>query len=786
MHQFRQIIFVFAVIFAASLPGSHVHAQVGKERPKPGSIVLKNGLVLSGLCSTANSIDPPLMSKNQGLELRIVDQQFRNYAVSTRKSEPVSIDNRAIPNQEFPIRQRRVSRRPLNYTIGLHRQTPYDADGKSSIELLLASEQTMEIEVGITSINSVYCTVDGLTHDWQFAISTSQLADGVLYAGKDQPSLLAKAKDFDNGDTRLNMIKMLIEAEKYTAAQLLIRDTAEEFPELEARCVGLTDSWNDVVGQHVLNELTVYRETGKFEAARRYARLWPEDKLAPAIRVRAKSFVQEMDDEVLRINNIKQTLNDLIAKIDDEQVRREAMQLVIEIQRELSTHTLNRFAPFELFSVDDALSPEAKIAIATSGWLLGPDNSFDSFPEAAGLLQIRYAVSDFLQTRDDNEKERNHLLDTIRTLEGFSIERLALLIRQQPPTNPVSVSTASSGLQQFSLDETDRSAACIGQLPDEYSDTRRYPMIVAFSRGGADSEATLEWWSQQANRNGYVLVVPELYSATDGNYDATAEQHIKFVNLLRHLKSSISIDDDRIFLAGHDIGAEAAMDMGTAHPDLIAGIISIGGLGRKHIQWTAHNSTSVPWYVVVGTKQPFYYSRMELLLRKLLQRSIDSREYCDALLVRYPERGFESYPEEQQNIYRWMALQKRTAFPADIDATLIRSTDTDWSWITLDGVPSRFCSMDDANTPDSRPVAQTKVSGTIGRNLIRITSLPESGFIRISPEMPELDLESPFTVRIGSGSEKYEFEPSVRDLLDDFRVYRDRMRLCYMRIPISR
>ena len=174
------------------------------------------------------------------------------------------------------------------------------------------------------------------------------------------------------------------------------------------------------------------------------------------------------------------------------------------------------------------------------------------------------------------------------------------------------------------------------------------------------------------------------------------------------------------------------------------------------------------------------------MLRKLLQRSIDSREYCDALLVRYPERGFESYPEEQQNIYRWMALQKRTAFPADIDATLIRSTDTDWSWITLDGVPSRFCSMDDANTPDSRPVAQTKVSGTIGRNLIRITSLPESGFIRISPEMPELDLESPFTVRIGSGSEKYEFEPSVRDLLDDFRVYRDRMRLCYMRIPISR
>jgi len=762
------------------------HAQPSKDAPVPGAVVLKNGMILRGLCSSTNTIDPLLQTRNQGLELRTIDQRFRIYAVSTRQSNPVVIDNQAVPNQEFRIPQRRVSKRPLNYAIGLHNQSPFDANGKARVELRLAGAGTAEIEVGITAVNSMFAAVDGLTHNWEFAIATAQIPDATLYAGPNEPSLLRSSPDFVDGEQRLNMVKMLLEAEKYSAAKLLITDIAVDFPELEARCNGLSESWNDAVGQRVLDELAMFREAGKHDTARRYARSWPDDQLAPAIRVRAATFAEQLDEDGQRVNNIIDSINDQIANIEDETIRREAMQLAIEIKRELNIDTLGRFAPFELFALDDGLSAESKIAMATTGWLLGADNAFDSFPAAVGLLQIRYTVSDFLQTKDENIDERNRLLDRIRSLEGFSVERVAQVIRLLPPSSPLSAAKKELAPQEFEIEATEFAAGCLGQLPAEYSNTRQYPLVVAFPRGGAKSVDTLQWWSRQADRYGFVLAVPELYASTDGNYDATADQHTRLIALIRKLKNSINIDDDRVFIAGHDIGGEAAMDIGTAHPDLFAGIVSIGGLGRRHIQWTAHNSMTLSWYVVVGTRQPFYYTRMELLMRKLLQRAAASREHSDVIFVRYPERGFESYPEELPNLFRWMTLQRRTAFPDQIDATVVRSTDTDWSWLGLETIPSRFASLDAAGTPETRPLTHAKVSASISRNLIRITSIPSDGFVRISPSLPEIDINEPIVIRVGSNLKKVTFEPSIRDLLNDFRIYRDRSRLCFMKVPIQK
>ena len=786
MQHLRQNLKTSAALCVTALLVNYSSAQLRNEAPKPGAVVLKNGMILRGLCSTTSTIDPLLQTGNQGLELRTIDQKFRMYAVSSRQSAPVAVDNQAVPNQEFRIPQRRTSKRPLNYAVGLHSQTPFDSNGKASIELRLVGGETAEIEIGITAINSMYATVDGLTHNWQFAIATSQIPESTLYAGTEQPSLLKSADDFENGETRLNMVKMLLEAEKYSAARLLVEDIGRDFPELQARCDGLTTSWNDAVGQRVLAELTMLRDAGKHETARRYARSWPDNQLAPSVRVRAATFVEELDQDTLRVKNIIDSLNDQIAGIVDEKVRREAMQLTIEMKRELNIDTLARFAPFELFSLDNGLSPESKIAIATTGWLLGPDNAFDNFPAAAGLLQIRYSVSDFIQTKGEDQSERNRLLEHIRSQEGFTVERVAQLIRLLPPQTPLSAPRKLLTTQNFALDETADAAGCIGQLPAEYTETRRYPLLLAFSRGGATSVETLQWWKNQADRHGFVLAVPELYPSNVGNYEASAGQHSRLVALLRKLKSSINIDDDRIFIAGHDIGGEVAMDFGTAHPDLFAGIVSIGGLGRRHVQWTAHNSMTVPWYIVVGTRQPFYYPRMELLMRKLFHRSTTSREFSDVIFARYSERGFESYAEELPNLFRWMTLQRRTPFPANIDATVLRSTDTDWSWLSLDAIPSRFTSMDSASTPEVRPATQASVSAEVRRNLIRITSIPTNGFIRISPRLPAVDLETPIVIRVGSSVQKLEFEPSIRDMLDDFQIYRDRSRLCYMKVHIQK
>ena len=47
------------------------------------------------------------------------------------------------------------------------------------------------------------------------------------------------------------------------------------------------------------------------------------------------------------------------------------------------------------------------------------------------------------------------------------------------------------------------------------------------------------------------------------------------LNSLRDACRRFSVDSDRVFISGHSMGGDAAWDLGTAHPDLWAGMIPI-------------------------------------------------------------------------------------------------------------------------------------------------------------------------------------------------------------------
>ena len=332
------------------------------------------------------------------------------------------------------------------------------------------------------------------------------------------------------------------------------------------------------------------------------------------------------------------------------------------------------------------------------------------------------------------------MLDQIRSQEGFGIERLASLLQYLPPTLPISMEDATEETPgQFATADEDDTAGCLGRVPREYVATRRYPLIIAFPREGLSAADTIQWWERAADRDGYIVVVPSLYPETAGNYEASASQHRRLLNLLRRLKTRLAIDDDRVFIAGHGIGGEAAMDIATSHPDLFAGLVSLAGLGRKHLQWTAQNSPSLPWYIVVGSRQPHWYPRIGPLLEKLFRRTADRGRmtFCDALFVRYDERGFESYSEELPNLFRWMNLQKRAGLPDRINATTLRSTDRSWFWLQLDAIPERFVGMDEPSAWSDQPTANGPVVAEISGNRVRFRSLTTGGTLLLSPDLPE-------------------------------------------------
>lgn len=769
--------------FSVAVP---VEAQLGRSQDVPGAVRLKNGVNLKGMCGNANTISPLL--QDQGLELRRIEQQVRTYFVSTRQCQPVAPDNQVVPRLKFDIPQRRSGAKPMEYKIGLHNQTPFDAQGRSKIELMTAGGKR-EILLGITALNAQFATVTSLSHRWEYWVSMSELPDSILYQPGKQPCLLRQAKGFIDGSKQLNMAQMLLEAKKYVAARALIGDIQSDFPELATQTDRLVEDWNDAVGQRVVDELGVLLENGKYNAARKYARRWPEEQLAAVVQVRAKAINRQLDENARRVNNITVSIGSILADIENPSRHREAKGIWNELRNEINANTLPRFGPFELFSLDDSTSAESRLALAVTGWILGPEDALDDFEAAVGLMNVRHLLVDYLLTSPDQSAERTRLVEKIRQQEGYSIERVAKLLANLPPVD----SLASENQLQarvVAVDATQSSAGCLMQVPAEYSALRRYPLMIAFPRGGQSAADAIDWWGGHADRNGFVLVVPQLYAETDSSYGASAAEHTQFHGLLRTIKAGVSIDDDRVFIGGHGIGGEAAMDLASAQPSLFAGVVSLGGRGRRHIQWAAHNSMSMSWYVVIGTLQPGYYGRMEMLLRRLFTRSPETRQYPDVLYTRYRERGFESFSEEVPRLFEWMALQKRQV-PKQIEATILRTTDRDWSWLSLEEIPGRFACLDAPTNYSARPAdtpgtTPGSLSAKMTGNFFRLASLPSNGYLRLSPDLPDIDLQKPITLRVGAKSIKVDYEPSVQDLLSDFYVHRDRSRFCYMKVPFRK
>lgn len=756
----------------------------------PGSVLLDNGLILRGLCTSGATLsgDPrPVAS----LSLKKIDQSFRAYYVANRMSGPIVPDNAAIPAADFRIMQKFDGRKPLVYAIGLHEKNPFQPDGRSFVELTFAEGRTLKIDVGIVGLNSLSAQVRGLTHDWVYGVSLASIPDGTLYSGLGQPGVITHVKGFDDGETQLNLAQMLMQADKFDASRRLLDDIALQFPDLKKRCERSIEIWNDKAGDKIVAELQRMKTVGKHSTAARYAREWPDPKLDPVVRVRARQFIQQMDEENRRLQIVSMSLDKLLGDVDDKARRRDATQMCTELKRELDANSLPRLAAYELVWQDEGLSAEAKIALAATGWLLGADNAIDEFADAFGLFQIRFHLADYMKTADSESRARDDLREKMQQAEGYSVQRMAMLLRHLPSDGSIKPQAGAwDDARLYATEGSDTETGCLGQIPSEYADTREYPLLIAIPYGSSGLKATLQLWKDYANRHGYVLAVPDLLPPTAPGYAATATQHAQMLGLIRRLKQGLSIDSDRVFIAGHGVGADAAMDIATAHPDLFAGVIPISGLGRKHLLWTIQNSSNLPWYVIVGTRQPHYPTRMIPLLNRMLSR-IHARgrlEYCNAMVVSYPERGVESYAEEFPQLFEWMAVQKRSA-PSDwIDATTVRSTDLSWGWIGMDSIEPRFTSLDEPLSPDDRPESEGHVQAEINQkaNAIRIRSLPGNGFVRLSPDIPELDLaKTVVVIRSGNRPQQIDYQPSLLDLLEDFRERRDRSRFYFMKVAIG-
>ena len=774
-------------VFAALMIGqlTAVGMQNDPTVPEPGAVQLDNGLIVRGMCSTTNTFYDGEGLLDLGIELRLIDQGYRKVFVSTRTSQKAIANPTDWPAQSFSVPQKRISSDRLPRAVGPLALGPFDADGTATVSVATADSGVQQIRVGIIKMNELYAEVMGLTHSWRFSIATQSLPSGILF-----PGVVERIPRFNTDPfVRLDVARMLIRCKRLEAAAGVLASIQQDFPQAADQIPLIEGDMRSERGRQLLQIFEQRRQAGQYRLALNAGLLFPQLQIAPDVLVQARQLVATAEQTERRCEAIRLRIRELKGQLATETLKDRADVIVPQLIASIDADTVDRFSAFELLADTDDIPPEGGLALAVSGWLLGAENSIQNLEEAFGLYEARLSLFDYLQTTSEEAALRSELLTSIVGQEGISAPRMAALIRNMPAINPPRLVNQLD--PQTRRQNVTQSAACPAyslQLPPEFNPNRRYPLLVAFPREGIPTEDTVGFWSSQADQGGYIIVSPQLYAADVWSYEASAEQHTAFLQFMRTIKLALPIDDERVYAAGHGIGAEAAADMATSHPDLFAAVVSIAGLGRRHLQWTAQNSQSLAWYFVVGDAQGDWFERLRFLLAsRLLRRDATTRSISDVLLVLYPNRGFENYFEELPDIFEWMQLHRRTSHPQKLNASILRSTDRSWSWLEMEDIPAQFCQLDPPSVwSDTEFRAATLAAEVTRNNGIVITRSPtEKITIKLSPDLPDIDLNKPIIIRSGRERRTVDYSPQIKDMLEELYQTGERKRLCFMKIRLD-
>ena len=155
-------------------------------------------------------------------------------------------------------------------------------------------------------------------------------------------------------------------------------------------------------------------------------------------------------------------------------------------------------------------------------------------------------------------------------------------------------------------------------VPTKYDGTRAYPLIIALHGLGGTEDSFFDSYEKAfpplAERHGYIVAAPLGYRV-DGSYgwglgNAPADPTTKRVQerseadvmeVLRLVKQQYKIDENRIYLAGHSMGAIGTWRLAPKYPEIWAAIATFSGSG---LPATLERIKHVPEFVVHGDNDP--------------------------------------------------------------------------------------------------------------------------------------------------------------------------------------
>ncbi len=746
---------------------------------RAGTVELKSGYVLHG-----RPVKLQTMTRNPNINqgpvpiysIVMVSTDWQRYYVPERQipDHGLNLDLNLNKTEQFVVPQVKQSRSEIIQNVGsIVSSTPFDEQfGRRTVTLATARGNLPVIQ-GITRIAADHVEVTGLSHVWDYGIGLNSLPQETILSILQNP-LVCKPQDPQD---RLARARFYIAAEWYPQAFAELDSIARDFPDFQDRVTSFRQELLQVFGRHVMRELNQRRKVGQYQLADDSAARIPLALVGGAVQRDVEQFLGASQKEIEDLERVELVLGDLQAQLTDSVLREQVSTVRTQLLAELDRSGLDRLRPFLQSLNDPQRTAAEKLALAFSGWAAGADDASTDLPRSLRFWDARGLIREYL--RSSNPIIRGQLFDELRQLESVGAVGTRELIRELPPVldaemiqpgiaAPITI-PAEGNIPELSYQVL---------LPTEYSPNRRYPCIVALRAEHKTTEQMLAFWGGReespgwAQRRGYIVIAPEYAPETAREYSYSNASHLTVLQTLRDAKLRFSIDADRVFLTGHDMGADAAFDIGMAYPDLFAGVMPIGGVSDHYGLFLFENCRYTAWYVVRGE---LGRDAQRKPMAKFFDDLFVAGFKYDLIYAEFPGRGQDAYMDELPKLFDWMDLHVRGPVPNEFEYFSLRQCDNQPFWVVANGLPKNYLLPQPAGA--AQKIDVMKITGRVTPgNTVTVTSPTSSTTLRLLDGL--VDFDSKLTVRINRKQQFSKFiAPDLQTMLEDYRLRADRSRL---------
>lgn len=792
----RSISFVALVIAAGTLwsaVATPAHAQ---------RLQLKDGRVINGtIARTGGVAENPAKPGGQAGEVAtrpilVVDDELRRIFICAQRVANII---EQAPEQLFTIKPWQHPAEGAARLIAVGPAiniTPFDEFGRRVYEMQSA-DGPISVVQGITELTPRYTKLASLhgpqrAVSWESSMATSSLPHDVI------AKVIAKAIPQNDWQARLQAVRWYSQAGRFPEARRELERIIEEFPEQE----GLKSEVNRLRrmgAERLLKELNQRHNAGQHALVATLLEKFPAEEVSGETLIQVREMLTGYEQENRRMKQIGDSLQATVAAVADPNQRGLMAPIADEIVKELNHNTVDRMAPFVQLLDDGSLTAEEKSSLAITGWLMGPEEAKQEIFTALALIKIRDAVLRYL--REPLAADRQPILDSISSLEEASVPQIAKLIaRMKPPWHEEEYAKQRTGafLTLTAPGQTEEGDFTYHvQLPPEYDPYRRYPTLVVLNGSYNTPEQELDFWagspvggdeknppvrSGQSMRHGYITIAVDWQKPHQYDYEYSSREHLAVLTSLRDAMRRFSVDADRIYLTGHDIGGEATWDMAQSHPDVWAGAIPFIPRfedEQKYIAHTWENAEYVPLYFVAGQLDGRTVTENAQIWNKYLRLG-----RFDTTLAEYKGRGHEPFHDEILELFDWMSFKKRSGPPQQFDCAALRPWDNFFWWLEVGEFPNQHmiyptdwsggrvipAHVEGRVYPDNRLTAKTVGRGTT---------------IWLGPDF--VDFSKP--IRLTFNNRKVSeppggIKPDVSVLLEDVRTRADRQRPFWAKVEM--